>query len=243
MMKEVVTMKRFQFLTGFLCGALLFCAFPTVASAASNIMAAISNQPVYVDGQRVYMTAYQIGGNNYVKLRDIGEAVGFNVYWDGASVQVESDKPYTGAAPVDQPAQQVPAALTELTEENVYSTIMALRDIYPINPAYPAPYVPNNPFDRPYSNCDKCAGWAMLCSDAAFGDLPWRRVNRPSWEEIRAGDLVQYDGHVVVVLSKTDEYISVTESGSNDKVRWGGQYFKWWLEEQSGYALRTRYPQ
>ena len=112
-------MKRFQFLTGFLCGALLFCAFPTVASAASNIMAAISNQPVYVDGQRVYMTAYQIGGNNYVKLRDIGEAVGFNVYWDGASVQVESDKPYTGAAPVDQPAQQVPAALTELTEENV----------------------------------------------------------------------------------------------------------------------------
>ena len=83
----------------------------------------------------------------------------------------------------------------------------------------------------------------MLCSDAAFGDLPWRRVNRPSWEEIRAGDLVQYDGHVVVVLSKTDEYISVTESGSNNKVRWGGQYFKWWLEEQSGYALRTRYPQ
>lgn len=236
-------MKRFQFLTGFLCGALLFCAFPTVASAASNIMAAISNQPVYVDGQRVYMTAYQIGGNNYVKLRDIGEAVGFNVYWDGASVQVESDKPYTGAAPVDQPAQQVPAALTELTEENVYSTIMALRDIYPINTAYPAPYVPNNPFDRPYSNCDKCAGWAMLCSDAAFGDLPWRRVNRPSWEEIRAGDLVQYDGHVVVVLSKTDEYISVTESGSNNKVRWGGQYFEWWLEEQSGYALRTRYPQ
>ena len=243
MMKEVVTMKRFQFLTGFLCGALLFAGFTSVASAASGIMAAISNQPVYVDGQRVYMTAYQIGGNNYVKLRDIGEAVGFNVYWDGASVQVESDKPYTGAAPVDQPAQQVPAALTELTEENVYSTIMALRDIYPINTAYPAPYVPNNPFDRPYSNCDKCAGWAMLCSDAAFGDLPWRRVNRPSWEEIRAGDLVQYDGHVVVVLSKTDEYISVTESGSNNKVRWGGQYFKWWLEEQSGYALRTRYPQ
>lgn len=236
-------MKRFQFLTGFLCGALLFCAFPTVASAASNIMATISNQAVYVDGQRVYMTAYQIGGNNYVKLRDIGEAVGFNVYWDGTSVQVESDKPYTGVAPADQPVQQVPAAPTELTEENVYSTIMALRDIYPINAAYPAPYVPNNPFDRPYSNCDKCAGWAMLCSDAAFGDLPWRRVNRPSWEEIRAGDLVQYDGHVVVVLSKTDEYISVTESGSNNKVRWGGQYFKWWLEEQSGYALRTRYPQ
>jgi hypothetical protein len=235
-------MKRFQFLTGFLCGALLFAGFTSVASAASGVMAAISNQPVYVDGQQVFMTAYQIGGNNYVKLRDIGEAVGFNVYWDGTSVQVESDQPYTGVAPENQPGQQVPAAPAELTEEAVRNTILALRDIYPINSAYPAPYVPNNPLDRPYSNCDKCAGWAMLCSDAVFGDLPWRRVDRPSWDEIRAGDLVQYDGHVMVVLSKTDEYISVTESGNNNKVRWGGQYFKWWLEEQSGYALRTRYP-
>ena len=33
-----------------------------------------------------------------MKLRDIGEAVGFNVYWDGA-VQIDSDSPYTGAAP------------------------------------------------------------------------------------------------------------------------------------------------
>lgn len=236
-------MKRFQFLMGFLCGGLLFAGSTSLASAASGIMAELSNQPVYVDGQRVYVTAYQIGGNNYVKLRDIGEVVGFNVYWDGTSVQVESDKPYTGVAPVDQPVQQVPAAPTELTEENVQATIRALKSIYPSGTVYPAPYVPNNPFDRPYSNCDKCAGWAMLCSDAAFGDLPWRRVDRPSWEEIRAGDLVQYDGHVVVVLNKTDEYISVTENGSNNKARWGGQYFKCWLEEQSGYALRTRYPQ
>ena len=236
-------MKRFQFLTGFLCGALLFAGFTSVASAASGIMAAISNQAVYVDGQRVYMTAYQIGGNNYVKLRDIGEAVGFNVYWDGTSVQVESDKPYTGAAPVGQPTQQVPAVSTELTEENVRAVIRALRDTYPTNTPYPAPYVPIKPFDRPYSNCDHCAGWAMLCSDAAFGDLPYRRIDNPRWEEIRAGDLVQYDGHVMVVLNKTSEYISVTESGNNNKVRWGGQYFKWWLEEQSGYALRTRYPQ
>ena len=242
-MKEDIAMKRFRFLTGFLCGALMFAGFTSIASAASGIMAAISNQPVYVDGQRVYLTAYQIGGNNYVKLRDIGEAVGFNVYWDGASVQVESDKPYTGVGPESQPAQQVPAAPTELTEENVRATIRALKNTYPSGTVYPAPYVPNNPFDRPYSNCDKCAGWAMLCSDAAFGDLPWRRVDHPSWDEIRAGDLVQYDGHVVVVLDKTDEYISVTESGTNNHARWGGQYFKWWLEEQSGYALRTRYPQ
>lgn len=105
-------MKRFQFLTGFLCGALLFCAFPTVASAASNIMAAISNQPVYVDGQRVYMTAYQIGGNNYVKLRDVGQAVNFNVSYDAAtnSVQINTNEPYSEDAPaVTAPSTPAPA--------------------------------------------------------------------------------------------------------------------------------------
>lgn len=44
------------------------------------------------------MTAYNIGGNNYVKLRDIGKAVGFNVYWDNG-VQIDSAVPYTGEAP------------------------------------------------------------------------------------------------------------------------------------------------
>ena len=81
------------------------------AQAATNLTATLNNQPIYVDGQRVFMTAFAIGGNNYVKLRDVGEAVGFNVYWDGIAVQVESSKPYTGVAPVGQaapPAQQVP---------------------------------------------------------------------------------------------------------------------------------------
>ena len=36
-----------------------------------------------------------------MKLRDIGKAVGFNVYWNAedGSVQIETDKPYTGEAP------------------------------------------------------------------------------------------------------------------------------------------------
>lgn len=48
------------------------------------------------------ITAYNILGNNYVKLRDIGQAVGFNVYYENG-VQVDNDAPYTGEAPA-QPA-------------------------------------------------------------------------------------------------------------------------------------------
>ena len=62
------------------------------------------------------MEAYRINGNNYVKLRDIGKAVGFNVYWDSENgcVQVESGKPYTGVAPVKAEPTE-PASQTEVT--------------------------------------------------------------------------------------------------------------------------------
>ena len=64
------------------------------ASAAEMLAAQRSTQKIYVDGQQVQMEAYAIGGNNYVKLRDVGKAVGFNVSWDGSAVQIDSGAPY-----------------------------------------------------------------------------------------------------------------------------------------------------
>lgn len=200
--------------------------------AADVFTATLSTQPIYVDGQRASMTAYAIGGANYVKLRDVGETVDFNVYWDGSAVQVESGKPYTGIGP----ATQAPAAPTE---ESVQAALMALRERYPHNTIWPAPY--RSTSGGPYHSGMNCAGWATLCSDAAFGDLPWRRIDNPTWDQIRAGDLVEYDndlgGHVVVVISKTDESMRITDSNTSQKAHWGGRYFRWWLEQQSGLTL------
>lgn len=81
-------------------------------AAGTALTATFSTQPIYVDGVQVHMMVYQIGGNNYVKLRDVGERVGFNVYWDGVAVQIESDKPYTGEGPVRQPVQPAPVQPT-----------------------------------------------------------------------------------------------------------------------------------
>ena len=216
------------------------------AQAATNLTATLSNQPIYVDGQRVSMTAYQIGGNNYVKLRDVGEAVGFNVYWDGSAVQVESDKPYTGIGPAAN-SPSIPTAqqaATVPTEETVQAALRALREQYPNNTAWPAPY--RSTSGGPYYSGMNCAGWATLCSDAAFGDLPWRRIDNPSWDQIRTGDLIEYGNsqgrHVVVVVSKTDDAMSITDSGTTQKAYWGGKYFRSWLEEQPGLTLYTRYP-
>ena len=112
-------MKHGNFIIGFLCGALLFSG--TTAYAA-GIIAERSSHPIYVDGELVQMEAYTINGNNYVKLRDIGQAVGFNVFWkDG--VQVDSDAPYTGEAP----KQEVPKE-TVLNTEDVCQEIVDLTN-------------------------------------------------------------------------------------------------------------------
>ena len=236
--REVIFMG-IGILTGItLCG-------PAAQAATEAITATLSSQPIYVNGQKVEFEAYAIHGNNFVKLRDIAQAVDFGVTYDAATNSVHID-PYSSYQEEVNQVAQTPASPSAITEESVRTTIRALRDAYPTGTVY-------GDFYRSYSNGpygmapDHCAGWATLCSDAAFGDLPWRRINNPSWDGIRAGDLIRYDnasgGHVVVVLEKTDEYIKVTESGTNNKARWGGQYFRWWLEEQPGYACFTRYPE
>ena len=96
---EVHTMKRGSFAASFLTCLLL--AGVTTTAYAAGIVAERSHHRVVVDGKEAQMEAYVINGNNYVKLRDIGKAVGFEVYWDSENgcVQVESGKPYTGEAP------------------------------------------------------------------------------------------------------------------------------------------------
>ena len=213
------------------------------AQAATTITATLSSQPIYVNGQQVAMTAYSIGGNNYVRLRDIGRAADFGVTYDAVtnSVYIVPDAHYEQEATT--PAQTTIFSSASITEESVQTALEQLKQTYPSGTTFPTPY--HSTSNGPYSRGVHCSGWAMLCSDAAFGSLPWRRVDNPSWDQIRAGDLVRYDtdasGHVVVVVKKTDEYIKVTESGNNNKTRWGGQYFRWWMENQPGYALDTRY--
>ena len=215
------------------------------AQAADYLTARPTTQTFYLEGERIELTAYLIGGSNYVRLRDIGRAADFGVTYDAAtnSVYIAPGSPYTEE--VTTPAQTTPSP-SAITEENVRSAILELKETYPHGAVYLAPYRPNNPWSRPFSNCDHCAGWAMLCSDAAFGNLPWRRVNNPRWEDIRVGDVLDYrneqSGHAIVVIEKTDEYVKVTESGGNNKALWGGQYPRWWLEQQPGYRLNTRYP-
>lgn len=42
-----------------------------------------NSAPIYVDGDEREVTAYNINGSNYFKIRDLADMVGFEVDWDG----------------------------------------------------------------------------------------------------------------------------------------------------------------
>lgn len=124
--------KHFEFAAGLVVGAALFGGG---AAAAAGLLAEPSAQTFYLNDRQIELEAYAINGNNYVKLRDVGQAVDLNVCYDPSrnAAVIQPDKPYTGedmVAPVnttgesvDYAAQADPAIFAgELTRE-VYNAI------------------------------------------------------------------------------------------------------------------------
>ena len=122
MKKQILTM-----FTGLFIGAIITGG---ASAYAAGILAERSNHRIFVDGQEVQMEAYGIAGHNYVKLRDIGKAVGFNVFWDADSgcVQIETGAPYSGEAPS---AEAVPPAAApsdvDAAKQDIVARTNALR--------------------------------------------------------------------------------------------------------------------
>ena len=66
-------------------------------SAATKAKTATStSSKIFIDGEAVNLTAYNIGGNNYFKLRDIGQACDFQVGWDDASNSISINSALDG---------------------------------------------------------------------------------------------------------------------------------------------------
>ena len=117
-----------------LCGLVLGLVLSAPAArAVESLKVTLSTNRILVDGKEVRLMAYNINGNNYVMLRDVGRAVGFNVYWDGDTrcVQVESDKPYTGEAPAKsaeaKPAEQPAQTDVAAAKQDIVDRTNALR--------------------------------------------------------------------------------------------------------------------
>ena len=120
--------KWIRFAAGMAAGAVLWSGLTATARAASGVLAEHVTQAVIVDGRQLELEAYEIEGSNYVKLRDIGEMLNFNVYWDDG-IYIDSARPYTGEPPVDGVyAVETPLAEAPMDEEAVRQEIIRLTN-------------------------------------------------------------------------------------------------------------------
>ena len=137
-------MKKRGFAAGLCTGVMLLCG---ISAGAADLTAQLSQQPIYVEGERVWdVTAYDIGGNNYVKLRDMGMSVGFDVVYDANTDSVHIDPtiaysgnpetyldveiPKTASAKLSQQPIYVNGKRVEITAYDIGgSNYMKLRDI------------------------------------------------------------------------------------------------------------------
>ena len=93
--------------------------------AAAGLMANPSSQKFYLEDRQISLQAYEIGGSNYVKLRDIGQAVDFSVAYDAATntVTISPDKPYETEvippASTPQDSQTSPSALSKNADGSI----------------------------------------------------------------------------------------------------------------------------
>jgi hypothetical protein len=63
----------------------------SASGSLKNENASLSTSKIFLNGAIKALTAYNINGNNYFKLRDIGKSIDFAVTWDGTSNTINID--------------------------------------------------------------------------------------------------------------------------------------------------------
>lgn len=94
-----------------------------VSGSTAKKNAVESNSAILVNGAKAALKAYNIDGNNYFKLRDLGTALGFDVGWDNASQTISITAGAAAAAtPTTKPETDTkadPLSKTVLTKEEL----------------------------------------------------------------------------------------------------------------------------
>ena len=129
-----------------------------------------------------------------------------------------------------------------MTEENVLAVMLAFKEDYPEGMRWTNANLYTSHALR--INGYGCAGFALILSDAAFGDLPISRKHN-SFDDIRAGDMlrVRSNSHTVIVLEKKSDSVIIAEGNYNDSIHWGRELTREYLEGDSQFYVETRYPE
>lgn len=128
------------------------------------------------------------------------------------------------------------------TQAEAYASIMAMREEYPEG----ARWTSANQYGWKgggYEMARGCMAFAHMMSDAAFGDLPARKMYNITIDDVRVGDVLRngWDSHSVIVIEVHEDEVVVAEGNWGGCVHWGR---RWSAEEVAASAyLLTRYPE
>ncbi len=132
------------------------------------------------------------------------------------------------------------------TPEAVYATLIARKADYPEGMPWTSrdKYTRKDVLGYTYFIGTGCAAFAMILSDAVFGDLPVRQylAGEFTYDSVRAGDIlrVEQDTHTVIVLEVRADGCVVAEGNYNESIHWG-RFIPKSEVEQADY-IWTRYP-
>ena len=128
------------------------------------------------------------------------------------------------------------------TQDQVTAALLEIQENYPDGMVW----TNNNPspaytwvFPGSIVAMSGCAYFAAILQDTIFGSIKerpvtWQRITKDcptrgiaenpvpySWEKLWPGDILQFSGHVVIVVQKFDDHISIAEGNYGGKVKWG----------------------
>ena len=114
--------KYIYFLTGLLCGAVLFSG--TAVLANSGVLAQMTSQIFFLNGEQAELFAYNIGGNNYIKLRDAAALFGADIEYIEETNSVCMETEVKGETLTEEPD----AVLPQISEISADGTSYSKED-------------------------------------------------------------------------------------------------------------------
>lgn len=157
-----------------------------VSGSTTKKNAVESNSAILVNGAKAALKAYNIDGNNYFKLRDLGTALGFDVGWDNAS-QTISITAGAAAAATTKPETDTkadPLSKTVLTKEELKELGVDIEviSIYFDRGMGDAFFIESVTFSEDCPFVSISADKVKVCGADAYTDIHTREDAMEAWE-------------------------------------------------------------
>jgi len=131
MKRKIKTPARFNFIIGFVVGALLFGG---TAAVAVGIVAQQKTAMVVIDGNPVDLKGYVIEDSHYFQLRDLSSALApggkdFSITWNGANnrILIDTAKRYDPDETIQAPLPEQEPEQEQVDKENISISDMKIE--------------------------------------------------------------------------------------------------------------------